>query len=159
VRVKAPGGETHDIDDPAFLKSLEERFGRPVRLRFSEKGMQDARPVSIFGLSSLKLLAQEAGMELDHRRFRANFYVEWATDEPLYEEKLVGKTLQIGKKLKLLVDKKDPRCIIINLDPQTARAEPKVLKTVGLSHQGCIGVYAVTLQEGVASQGDPIYVV
>jgi uncharacterized protein YcbX len=157
VRVRTPEGEERDLEDPAFHRELAARFGRPLELRFSERGMQDARPVSLFGLPTLRLLEEEVGIPLDPRRFRANFYVEWSSGRALHEEGLVGRTLQLGEKLRVLIDKKDPRCLIVNLDPDTAEAGPEVLKTVGKLHKGCIGVYAVVVAEGVVAKDDPVF--
>ena len=94
---------------------------------------------------------------MDHKRFRANFYIEWKNGAPFYEETLLGRILQVGETLKILIAEKDPRCVIINLDPETSAPSPEVLKTVGKKHQGRVGVYAVTVQEGVAAQGDPVH--
>ena len=157
VEVTTPEGAHFRADDPAFLAFLENRFQRKLKLRFSEKGMQDARPISILGLASLKRLEEETGLTLDHRRFRANFYVEWKDAKPLYEEDLMGRTLQFGEKLQVMVTKKNTRCTVINLDPATAMASTEVLKTVGKQHKGMIGVYAATLQDGVVTQGDAVF--
>jgi len=159
VEVLTPEGDRYDLEDPAFHALLEKRWNRPFHLRFSERGMQDARPISLFGLPSLRLLEQETGMKIDHRRFRANFYVEWENGLAKYEEQLLGRTLQIGEKLKVMIDKKDSRCVIINLEPADATSTPELLKHVGKVHGGCIGVYAVTVVEGVAAAGDPVFLV
>jgi len=157
VSVEDPTGKSWRIDDPAFVAHLEKKVGYPLKLRFSEKGMQDARPLSIFGASTLDALTQESGTTLDHRRFRPNLFVRWQDTTPFYEDTLVGKTLRIGDKLQINIVKKDPRCIIINLDPDTATAQKEVLLTVAKGHRGCAGVYAAVLREGVVKAGDQIY--
>ncbi|MGZ3697658.1 MAG: MOSC domain-containing protein [Bdellovibrionota bacterium] len=156
IEVRTPEGETHELTDPAFLRKLEARWQRPFQLRFSEKGMQDARPLSLFSAPTLALLSSKMGSELDARRFRPNFFVEWENGKALYEEELLGRRLQIGEKLQILISKKDPRCVIINLDPLSAAPNPEVLKTVGKEFRGNIGVYAVVLQEGAVRAGDQI---
>ena len=157
VMVKSPEGQEYRVDDPKFHEWLQTRWNRPFALRFSERGMQDSHPVSILGLESVKALGQEVGAELDHRRFRANFYVEWNHPESAYyEDQLLGKTLHIGEKLQVQITKKDTRCVIVNLDPATSEANPGVLKTVGQKHGGCIGVYAAVLREGLVRAGDEI---
>jgi hypothetical protein len=159
VDVRTPDGATYSVRDPAFLALLQERAGQRFDLRFSEKGMQDSRPLSLFGLQTLAALADETGRTLDHRRFRANLYARWQDGTPFYEDSLVGRQLRIGDKLELLVVKKDPRCIIINLDPTTAAAHPEVLRTVAKGHKGCVGVYAAVIKEGPVRRGDPIVLV
>lgn len=156
VEVTTPSGRTVKIDDPDLARELAERAGYPVTLRFSEKGMQDARPLGIFGMDTLAALSKEAGRELDGRRFRANFYVRWTNGEPYFEDTLVGRRLKVGDTLEIAIVKKDPRCIIINLDPTTAEPHAEVLRTVAKGHKGCVGVYAAVLREGVVKAGDTI---
>lgn len=154
--VVTPEGRTLSVDDPAFTPFFEERFGRMLELRFSERAMHDACPISLLGLDSLQFLSQETGMELDHRRFRANFYVRWDNGKPFYENELVGATLRIGEKLTVMVVKKDGRCVIITLDPSTAEASPKVLDIVAKNHANYLGVYGSVLREGIVRAGDAV---
>jgi MOSC domain-containing protein len=156
VQVTTPQGGSFDINDPRLHDLLEKRLGRALWLRFSERGMMDSRPVSLFGLATVAALSQEVGLALDHRRFRANFYAEWKDGQPFFEESLLGKTLKVGEHCLLTVVKKDARCKIITLDPDTAAAAPQVLATVAQKHQGCLGVYLAVLREGVVRAGDSI---
>ncbi|MGH9864541.1 MAG: MOSC domain-containing protein [Candidatus Acidiferrales bacterium] len=156
AEVATPEGRTLSIDDPAFAQFFEERFEKKLELRFSERSMHDACPLSLLGLDSVKFLSQETGMELDHRRFRANLYVRWDNRKPFYENELVGAKLRIGEKITVMVVKNDARCVIITLDPSTAEASPKVLEVVAKNHANCIGVYASVLREGIVRAGDAI---
>ena len=159
VEVTTPEGEVFDIVNQSFVKKLEERWKRPMILRFSEAGQQDSRPISIFGLSTLRHLSAEIGLSVDHRRFRANFYVEWNDQKPFFEEDLLNREIRIGEKLRLYITKKDKRCVIINLEPDTANSTPQVLKYVGKERQGYAGVYASVLEEGIVKPGDEIRLV
>ena len=97
-------------------------------------------------------------MNIDKRRFRANFYVEWDNqDDPFYELSLVGKTLKIGDWLEVMIVERDPRCTMITLDPDTAEATPKLLQHLGRKHGGDAGVFAAVLQRGRVNKGDRIY--
>jgi hypothetical protein len=154
--VVTPEGRTLSVDDPAFTPFFEERFGRKLELRFSERAMHDACPISLLSLDSLQSLSQETGMELDQRRFRANFYVRWDNGKPFYENELVGAKLRIGEKLIVMVVKKDARCVIITLDPSTAEASPKVLEVVAKNHANYLGVYGSVVREGIVRTGDAV---
>lgn len=156
VFVKTPDGAEFAIDDPALKKILEEKSGRKLYLRFSERGMQDARPVSIFSMDTLKVLEGELSINLDHRRFRANVYAKWGNGKAFYEDELIGKKLQIGEKCVLEISKKDPRCRIITIDPDTAEQEMNILSHVARAHENNLGVYAVVLREGIVRTGDII---
>jgi uncharacterized protein len=159
VEVATPEGDTFRMGDPKFTGFLAQRFNRNLRLRFSERSMTDARPVSLFGLSTIRALSEEANLDLDPRRFRANFYAQWASDEPFFEDRLVGKELQIGETVTIQLVKKDERCVIITLDPETGVSAPPVLERVSRGHGGCAGVYGAVLREGIVKVEDPIFLV
>jgi uncharacterized protein YcbX len=157
AEVVTPEGQTMSVDDPDFVSFFERRFGRQLELRFSERAMQDACPVSLLGAATIDSLSQETEMTLDHRRFRANFYIAWDNRKPYFEDELVGERLQIGEKLSLMIVKKDSRCVIITLDPSSGEASPQVFETVTRNHGRCFGVYASVIHEGVVRTGDPVF--
>ena len=157
VEVTTPEGRTVRLDDPDFKHLLEQRYGKTLELRHSERSMMDAYPVSVLGLATARALSQETGLDLNPLRFRANFYVKWASDEPFFEDRLVGKGLRIGESVAIHIAKKDGRCVIITLDPETAAPSPVVLEKVAREHDGCTGVYGAVLREGIVRAGDPVY--
>ena len=159
AEVVTPEGAKFTAGDANFTQYLERRFGHSLRPRFSERSMTDAAPVSIFGLATVRGLSEETGLALDARRFRANFYVRWECDEPFYENQLMGRALRIGEDVTIQVVKKDGRCVIITLDVETAERSPVVLEKVAHDHDGCAGVYAAVLREGIVRADDPVYLV
>jgi uncharacterized protein YcbX len=159
VEVTTPGGWTLPVGSPELKAELEAWTGQALTLRFSERGLYDCRPVSLFGNATAAALGEELGMRLDRRRFRANFYADWSDGRPYREDELVGRTLQVGERLRITVLERDPRCKMITLDPDTAAMEPGILRHVTQAHEGCAGVYAVVLVEGVVRKGDPIWLV
>jgi uncharacterized protein YcbX len=159
TEVVTPEGEKFMLGDGRFTQFLERRYGRSLRLDFSERAITDAAPVSLFGLATVRGLAEETGLALDPRRFRANFYVRWERDEPFYEVQFVGRALRIGENVTVQVVKKDGRCLIITLDSETAERSPIVLEKVARDHGGCAGVYAAVLREGIVRADDPVYLV
>ncbi len=158
VEVKMPDGSVHDVADPALKTFLEAKFGRPIEFRFSERSMHDTGTVSIFGRRTVDALSKETGITLDPRRFRPNFLVDWKSQEPFFEDSLVGRTVRIGEDLNLMVVKKDTRCTVITLDPDTAERSQVVLDTVARNHEGCSGIYGSVIREGVVRRGDPVFV-
>src|SRR5262245_29834577 len=73
VNVTTPEGKVYAIESTELEADLEQRGGEPVSLRFSERGLYDCRPISIFGNTSVTALGDELDMLIDRRRFRANF--------------------------------------------------------------------------------------
>jgi uncharacterized protein YcbX len=82
--------------------------------------------------------------------------VRWDNDQPYYEDDLIGHELQIGDTVILKLVKKDERCVMITLDPETAAPSPTVLHTVALRHQG---VYGAVLREGIVRINNPVHLI
>jgi uncharacterized protein YcbX len=124
----------------------------------SERAMTDCRPVSIFSLQSAQQLAEETGTRVDKRRFRANVYVDLTSTKGFAENDLVGRSVRIGSKVVITILERDPRCVIITLDPDTGEQAPAILKKVAQAHDGMAGVYGAVLMEGMVHKGDPVEV-
>lgn len=159
VEVTTPEGEKFRAADEKLTRFLEQRFGRSLRVRFSERSMTDARPVSLLGLTTIRTLSEETGIDLDRRRFRENFYVDWHDPRPFFEDELVGRELQIGDTVALQVVKKNARCVMIGIDPDTAKASPHVFDHVSGKYGGCTGVYGAVLREGIVRTADPVFLI
>ncbi|PYL74033.1 MAG: MOSC domain-containing protein, partial [Verrucomicrobia bacterium] len=121
VDVETPDGKTLAIDDPALIGALRADIDQKHQLKLmrSERAMTDCRPVSIFSLQSARQLAEETGMQMDKRRFRANVYVDLGSVEGFAENKFVGRSVRIGPKVVVTILERDPRCVMITLDPDT----------------------------------------
>ena len=160
IDVKTPGGDALAIDDPALIDALRADIDQKHQLTLmrSERAMTDCRPVSIFSLQSARQLADETGTPMDKRRFRANVYVDLAVAGGFAENEFVGRSLRIGPKAVVSVLERDPRCMMITLDPDTGEKEPAILKKVAQAHDGMAGVYGAVLVEGTLHKGDPVEV-
>jgi uncharacterized protein YcbX len=158
VDVTLPDGSVHDVSDPVVKKFLEGKFGRAIEFRFSGQSMHDTGVISIFGRRTIDALSKETGIKLDPRRFRSNFLVDWKSQEPFYEDSLVGRKIRIGEDLTLTIVKQNLRCTVITVDPETAEPAPIVLETVSRKHEGCSGIYGSVVQEGVVRRGDLVFV-
>jgi uncharacterized protein YcbX len=159
VDVTTPDGRVVPLQSAELATEMERRNGNVVSLRFSERSLYDCRPISIFGNATVRGLGDELGMPIDRRRFRANFYVDWADDRPYRENDLLGQTLEVGERLRIAIVERDPRCKMITIDPETAKTEPQILRHVNAAHGGTAGVYAAVLLEGVVRKGDAICLV
>jgi uncharacterized protein len=158
IDVETPDGKTFAIDDPALIDHV--RAGteakHTITLLRSEKALTDCRPISMFAVQSAKKLGEETGVEVDKRRFRANVYVNLKSAKGFEENEFVGRSLRIGSKVVVAVLERDPRCMMITLDPDTAEKTPAILKKVAQAHGGFAGVYGAVLAEGMIRKGDPV---
>jgi len=158
IEVETPDGKTIAIDDPALIDNLRVNIDgkHELKLLRSDKAITDCRPLSIFAVQSAKKLGEETGVKVDKRRFRANVYLDLTSSDGFAENQFVGKSLRIGSKVVVSVLERDPRCMMITLDPDTAEKTPAILKQVAQAHEGMAGVYGAVLMEGMIRKGDSV---
>ncbi len=161
VDVETPNGETVAIDDPNLIEMLRADIDQKHQLTLmrSERALTDCRPVSIFSLQSAQQLSNETGTPIDKRRFRANVYVDLTSAQGFAENAFVGRSLQIGPKVVVRILERDPRCMMITLDPETGEKTPAILKKVAQTHEGMAGVYGAVMVEGMLHKGDSVEVI
>jgi hypothetical protein len=158
VDVETPDGRTLAIDDPALMEMVRTDIDQKHQLALmrSERAMTDCRPFSMFSLQSARQLAEETGTPMDKRRFRANVYVDLASGQGFAENDFVGRSLRIGPKAVVTILERDPRCMMITLDPDTGEKTPAILKKVAQAHDGMAGVYGAVIVEGMLHKGDSV---
>src|SRR5205814_1064595 len=129
-----------------YLTGREQRQMLRYRPRFRPPE-QAARPIN---------LTEETGMPMDKRRFRANVYVDLTSAEGFAENEFVGRSLRIGPKVVVTILERDPRCMMITIDPDTGEKTPAILKKVAQAHDGMAGVYGAVMVEGMLHKGDSV---
>jgi uncharacterized protein YcbX len=156
VHVRTPQGAELAITDPALHEELAESFRQSLFLLNSGTGIFDCQHLSIFNLATVRALAEESGSEIDPRQFRANLYLEPAPSEPFIEEQWLDRVVRIGRDLQAAVTARDPRCMMINLNPDNVAQDARVLRTVAQKHDSHVGVYANIVRPGVVRVGDEV---
>lgn len=73
------------------------------------------------------------------------------------EETWVGSVLRIGE-MRMRVDRRDSRCVIVNVDPATGERDPRVLRTIARERGSCLGVHGSTVEPGRVAVGDPVVI-
>ena len=124
----------------------------------------DEFPVSLLSRASLQRLEQQAEKfgekpgEFDVCRFRPTFLLE--NCQPHEEDSWVGRTLAVGKELKIQIISQDPRCAIITQNPATGEPDANTLGLIRSyrteSAAAYFGVYAVVLHPGAVAAGDDV---
>src|SRR5438309_1667744 len=82
---------------------------------------------SVLGEATVRDLGARVGATLDPIRFRPNILLETAGDRPYEEEDWLGGLLVFGDRedsARIRLDRKDPRCMMVNLDPVRADQNP-----------------------------------
>ena len=152
VRVRTPGSGDFDIADPALVDALWPDGARLLKL---DRGTFDSFPLSLVTTQTIDWLGARVGRALDLRRFRMNLVIRATDDRPFQEDEWLGRTLRIGG-VRLRVDKRDGRCVVITTDPDTLERDPAILRVVAAERDGCLGVYASTVERGRVSVGDAV---
>jgi hypothetical protein len=149
--VRTPSGNLVDVVDPA----LADELGDGVRVLKQDRGVFDSLPLSVITTQTVTGLGALVGTDLDVRRFRPNLVIEAPGQGAFPEDAWVGSVLRIGG-ARMRVDGRDKRCVVVNVDPVTARRDPAILRTIAGHRQVCLGVYGSTVEPGRVAVGDPV---
>jgi uncharacterized protein len=154
VQVRTPHNPetTLPVNDPALRELLVSESGQQMFLLKCARGMFDCQHLSLFSLASVRALAKESG-PIDPRQFRANIYVEPLSGEAFAEVSWTGGILKVGDEVLAGVTQRDPRCMMVNLNPDDAQQNVQVLKTIVKTHEGQAGIYANVIRPGVVRVG------
>ena len=158
IDVETPAGDLFAIGDPALIESVRAGIdhSHEITLIRSDRALTDCAPLSFFSLQTVRQLEAESGTRIDKRQFRANVYLDLPGLAAFAEDEFVGRSLRLGSKVIASVIKRDGRCMMITLDPDTAEKSPAVLKAVAQKHDGKAGIYSAVVVEGLVRKGDPV---
>ncbi len=152
--VRSPSGVVFDVTDPALASELGPGKTRVIK---QDRGIFDTFPLSLITSQTIVRLGETAGVPLDVQRFRPNILVAAADEAPFLEDDWVGGVLRVGG-MRMRVDKRDGRCVVITIDPETSERNPAILRAVARDREGCLGVYGSTVEPGRVALDDPVLI-
>jgi len=161
VRVRTPAGADLAIDDVALRDELATRYGAGITLLQNSRGVPDSAAISLLGLATVRELGARVGATLDPLRFRNNVVIATVGDRPFEEEEWLGGVVHFGDSAagpRVHVNRKDPRCMMVNLDPDEVTQNPAVLQTIVREREQCAALYCSVEAMGALGVGDPVYV-
>jgi uncharacterized protein len=159
THIRTPDGKEFGLTDEALLKEIATRHRADVELMQLRHGIFDEAAVSAITLGTIRSIAREAGCDADVRRFRPNLVIDTKGAQPFEEDGWVGKILEFGSDgtgPAISVTMRDERCVMINLDPDTAVASPEVIKTVVRMNENHAGVYGTVVRTGELRVGQVV---
>ncbi len=162
THVRTPGGRRLALRDPELEREIAERFGSRVELMKLKHGIFDDASISVISMATIAGIGRAAGADVDPRRFRANLVLETSLADPFLEDGWIGGTLVFGDtepRPAVRVTARDVRCMMINLDPDTARQDARIMKTVVQLNKNNAGVYGTVVQTGAISVGQTVSLV
>ncbi|HEU5421355.1 MAG TPA: MOSC N-terminal beta barrel domain-containing protein [Streptosporangiaceae bacterium] len=150
VLVSTPSGAELNVADPVLAAEL----GPGVRVIKQDRGVFDSLPLSLLTTQSLAGVGQLLGAEPAVGRFRPNLLVD-APGPAFPEDAWVGRTLRLGE-LRMRVDRRDPRCVMVTVDPVTLQRDREVLRAIARQRDNLLGVYGSVVQPGRVAVGDTV---
>jgi uncharacterized protein YcbX len=162
THVRTPAGTHVELRSVELLSEIAERLGSSVELMKLKHGIFDDASISVISLATIAGIGRGAGVDLDRRRFRANIVLETRDCEPFLEDGWVGGTLIFGNnepRPAVRVTARDVRCMMINIDPDTAAQDARVMKTVVGLNTNNAGVYGTVVQTGTICVGQRVSLV
>jgi uncharacterized protein YcbX len=160
THLRAPDGAVMPVFGDALATEIGRRLGAPVQMMQLKHGVFDDASISVITLDTVREIGRLAGLGLDVRRFRPNIVVRAAHSLPFQEDAWVGGVLSFGGEDEcpaVAVTMRDVRCSMLNLDPDTARPSPEVLKAVVRANQNNAGVYGTVTRRGTLAVGQAIH--
>jgi uncharacterized protein len=148
--VRTPSGGELDVADPALAAEL----GPGVRVIKQDRGVFDTMPLSLLTAQALASLGRLVGTGLAAGRFRPNLFVD-ASGRDFPEDAWVGRVLRIGG-LRMRVDQRDKRCVMVTIDPVTLVRDPAILRAIARERDNRFGVYGSIVEPGRVAVGDPV---
>lgn len=147
---------------PVFGEELAAEVGRRARalvqMMHLKHGIFDEASVSVIALDTASAIEGLAGVRPDVRRFRPNVVVRLLRPGPFQEDEWVGGELCFGGRngAAIAVTMRDVRCSMVNLDPESARSSPEVLKAVVRVNGNNAGVYGAVTRIGRLAVGQSV---
>src|SRR5271165_1195479 len=162
THIRTPDGAEMPVFGEELAAEVGRRYGAPVQMMQLKHGIFDEASISVIAFDTVREIERLAGRSLDVRRFRPNVVVRLLRSLPFQEDEWLGGVLSFGEKdgddgPAIAVTMRDVRCAMVNLDPDTARPAPEVLKAVVRVHQNTAGIYGAVTRTGRLAIGQTIF--
>jgi uncharacterized protein len=122
-------------------------------------GVFDEADVSVIAAGTVAEICRLGGVEADARRFRPNILLSTATGVPFEEDQWVGGVMTFGEgeaAPAVSVTMRDPRCVMLNLDPDGGKTSPEVMKAAVRGNDNNAGVYGTVTRAGRIAVGQAV---
>jgi len=160
THIRAPDGVEMPVFGEELAAEVGRRYGASVQMMQLRHGIFDEASISVIASDTVRQIGRLAGRSLDVRRFRPNVLVRLLRPTPFQEDEWLGGVLSFGEgddAPAIAVTMRDERCSMVNLDPDTARPAPEVLKAVVRAHQNTAGIYGAVTRIGRLAVGQTIF--
>jgi len=160
THIRTPDGKQMPVFGEELAAEVERRHGAPVQMMQLRHGIFDEASISVIASDTVREIGQLAGRSLDVRQFRPNIVVRLLRSGPFQEDGWLGGVLSFGEgddAPAVTVTMRDLRCGMVNLDPDSARPAPEVMKTIVRANQNNAGIYGAVTCIGRLAVGQTIF--
>jgi uncharacterized protein YcbX len=160
THIRTPDGEEVPVFGEDLAREVGRRYGAPVEMMQLRHGIFDEASISVIASDTVREIGRLSGRSLDVRRFRPNVLVRLLRPTPFQEDEWVGGVLSFGEgddAPAIAVTMRDERCSMVNLDPDSARPAPEVMKAVVRANQNTAGIYGAVTRIGRLAIGQTIF--
>jgi len=160
THIRTPDGEELPVFGEDLAAEIGRRYKAPVQMTQLKHGIFDDACISVIALDTIHEIARLAGQPADARRFRPNIVVRPLRSVPFQEDEWLGGMLSFGggdDAPAITVTMHDVRCSMVNLDPDSARSAPEVLKAIVRANRNNAGIYGAVTRTGRLAVGQTIF--
>ena len=160
THIRTPDGEEMLVFGDDLATEVGRRYGAPVQMMQMKHGIFDDACISVVASETVREIGRLARQTPDVRRFRPNIVVSLRRPIPFQEDEWVGGVLLFGsgdEAPAIAVTMRDVRCAMLNLDPDSAKPAPEVMKAVVRANQNNAGIYGTVIRTGRLSVGQALF--
>jgi uncharacterized protein YcbX len=160
THVRTPDGVEMSVFGDELAAEIARRYGAPVEMMQMKHGVFDDASISVIASDTVREIGRLSGLSLDVRRFRPNIVIRLLRAGAFQEDAWVGGALSFDEgddAPVIAVTMRDVRCSMVNLDPDSARPAPEVLKAVVAANGNNAGVYGTVTRVGRVALGQRIF--
>lgn len=159
THVRTPEGKELAVFGEELAEEIERHHSAPVQMMQLRDGIFDEASISVITAETVREIGRVAGRDLDMRRFRPNIVVRLLRPKPFQEDKWLGGVLlfgETGEGPRISVTMLDLRCSMVNLDPDSGRSAPEVMKSIVRLNQNNAGIYGTVIRTGRLAMGQTV---
>ena len=159
THIRTPEGEEMPVFGEELATQVGRRYGAAVQMMQLRHGIFDEACISVIASDTVREIGRLAGRNLDVRQFRPNVVVGLLRSAAFQEDEWLGGVLSFGEgedAPAVAVTMRDERCGMVNLDPDSAKPAPEVMKAVVRVNQNNAGIYGAVTRIGRLAVGQRV---
>ena len=160
THIRTPEGAEMPLFGEDLAQEVGRRCGAPVQMMQLNHGIFDEGSISVIASETVGEIGQLAGRSLDVRQFRPNVVLRLPRQGAFQEDEWLGGVLSFGEgddTPAVAVTMRDVRCAMVNLDPDSARPAPEVMKAIVRANDNHAGIYGAVTRIGRLAVGQTVF--